>query len=226
MTSFNVYEARKKILELTKNDFNISNRNIFKETLRQLKSIFGSLYYTDGNNNKIKINCTTGKQERAVAKLIQENNLVLPLITITENGILENNARLRNTNLLVHEVIWDPEDKRAKRTLSLPSRPINLSFTVNIWTKYMEDMDMVRSSILCMFNPYLSIDTKFSDFTVASISNEADITDPTAPDNTDRLIQKTITIIVETYIPQPKFLYTNTGEIKSFNTDVTIDSTT
>lgn len=219
-----VNQARIKILELTRKDINIHNRNVFKETLRQLKYIFGNIYYTDGQGESVKIHCTTGKQERAIGKLMQENNLVLPLITISEDGIINDDKRMRNCNVIVNESYWDPVELRAKRVLSLPPRAVNLGFIINIWTKYMEDMDMVRSSILNMFNPYLSIDTKFSDYTIGYLETESDLADSTAPDNTDRLVQKSMRLVVETYVPSPKFLYTNTGEIHKINYELDLEN--
>lgn len=210
----------KKIYDMTQRSMGYVQTNVFKETLRQLVHIFGNIYFLDSNNSKTRIHCLTGKQERAIAKLKQENGLVLPYITVSENGFSENAKRRKNRVQLVNEVYWDEKEKKAKRILSLPSRAVDIKYQVNIWCKYHEDLDVIRSSILNLFNPDLNIDTKFSNFTKAFITDETDIAPATADDNADRVLKKTINITVETYIPCPKFLYTNTGEIKAFKAEV------
>jgi hypothetical protein len=193
---------------------------MFKETLRELRHIFSNIYYTDANGNLIKVHCVTSKQDRVSGKANQENSLVLPYISISESGSTQDNNRSRTDKVLINESYWDPKERRAKRILSLAPTPINITYKINIWCKFVEEMDMIRNGIQTIFNPALSIPTKYSDYTKAFLQNEVDIASPEAPDTRDRLIQKSIEIRVETYLPSPKFLYTNTGEIQSFNADV------
>lgn len=193
--------------------------NIYKETLRELKNVFSGLYYIDGNNDRIKVHCVSGKQDRVTGKEGQENTIVLPLISISESGTQNSDSRRRTANVLVNETFWDPKEKRAKRVLSLAPRAVDLTYEVNIWTKYQSEMDQLRYAIFSMFNPSLDLRTKFNDLTKVFLENESDLGDYTAADTTDRLIQKVITLKVETYLPSPKFLYTNSGEIKLINTE-------
>lgn len=208
-----------EILELTRPELFAISENIYRYTLRQILHIFGSIYYSDGNKNKIRVQCVSGKQERVAGKSKQENSLVLPYITIVENGTDPSDDR-RRTNQLVSEVLWDAKTKRATRVLSLAPRSVDLRYNVNIWSKYESDINQIRTYIHSLFNPALNIKTPFSDFTQAFIESESDLASFEAPDTTDRKLQKTISIKVETYIPMPKFLYTSNGELKSFNTDV------
>jgi len=222
--SFDRNEVTKKITDMTQEAMDVSLRNIFKETLRELKQIFGNIHYTDAEGNLVKVHCHTGKQERAIGKLLQENNLVLPFITLVEDGIDNNNNRNRISNIVVSETAWDAKRMKAIRVLSLPPRPINISYNVNVWCKYAEDMDMIRSNIISKFNPHLTVPTKFSDFSLAYFRNEMDMEPATANDTADRVLKKSMKIIVETFIPSPKFLYTNTGQIEAFNYDIEITS--
>jgi hypothetical protein len=217
-------EVTKKIIALTQKELFPIQDNTYKEILRELKNIFGSLYYVDGSGNKINIKCTTALQERAIGKQKQENNLVLPFISINENGTINPDKRSAFSPLLVSEKLVDKKDNRIKRYLSLSPRPIDINYDINIWTKYASDMDQIRYSIFSIFNPSLVIKTKFSDFNQATITDESNLGSSTAQDGVDRVMQKTISIKVETYLPSPKFLYTNTGQIESVGYDFEIVS--
>lgn len=222
--SLNTRQIVKKITEMTSNTLDVSLQNIFKETLRELKNIFSNIYYTDAESKLVRVHCVTGKQERAIGKLLQENTLVLPMISVIEDGVDNNVNRNRISNILVNESYWDDKTMRAVRILSLPPRPVNISYNIMIWAKYAEDLDMIRSNIMSKFNPHLSVQTKFSDFSLAYFINEQDLDSFTASDTVDRVLKKSLKITVETFIPSPKFLYTNTGQIEVFNYDIEITS--
>ena len=214
-----------KVIELTENYHFSVKRNIYRETLRQLLHVFGNVYYLNGDGTRTKVKCTTGKPDRATGKDANENNLVLPYITIVETGSEESEDRRKVHNLLVNEKIWDEKENRAKRYLSLAPKAININYEINIWAKFNADLDQIRYSVFSLFHPSLDIRTNFSDYTKAFVKSESDINSQQAGDTTDRLVQKTISITVETYLPSPKFLFTNTGEIKSFNAEVTLADT-
>ena len=212
----NTTRLKQQIHELTTNKIKPSVANVYKESLRELLSIFGNLHYFDGNNNKLRVKSTYGSPERIVSRAKADNTLILPLISIVESGTDNSDERLRYRPVLINETFWDSEKLRATRVLSFPPRPINLSYEINIWAKYKADMDMLRSSIFGKFNPEINVRTKYSDFNKCFIESEQDLGSVTAQDAQDRVLQKSITVTLETYIPSPKFTVTNTGEITSF----------
>jgi hypothetical protein len=231
------FEVNNKIYELSKQFVENAESNIFRSTLRELRNIFGSIYYTSKDGARTRLHCISGRMERPVGTVTKENTIILPCISIEELGVSNAEDRRRTGNMLVSEVIWDPREKRAKRLLSLPSRPVNLSYNINIWTKFQSDIDIIRSAIILMFNPALSVRTPFNDLAKAFLDSESDIASSEAADTTDRVLKKSISISLETYIPSPKFLFTNTGQIQSYNlefqlfdaqqdmeTDIPIDS--
>jgi hypothetical protein len=189
--------------------------NVYKESLKSMLHIFGNMYYIDGNGNKIKVKCSHGNPERIAGKLKADNTLVLPMITIIESQSQPDQARGRY-QALISETLWDEKKRRAQRVLSFPPRPVKITYEVNLWCKYKADMDILRSNIYSLFSPDLEIPTKYSTHSKAFIQNERDLGNATAQDASDRLIQKAINIVLETYIPSPKFLFTNTGEITEF----------
>lgn len=215
-------EVTFKIQQMTTQQMFATSKTIYKEVLRQLRHIFGGIYYTDGNKNMTRIQCVNGRQERMIGKNKKDNTLILPILSLKESGTANGDSRRRYNPILVHEKVWDEQEMRAKRVLSLPQRPIDLTYELSIWSKYTEDMDIIRSAIFSLFNPDLDVRTSFSDYTKAFIESELDLSQSELDDGVDRIIKKTITIKVETYMPMPKFLYTNTGQIEAYNTEIQV----
>lgn len=208
-------EIRHRIKSLTTTKLLPVIDNVYKESLRSMLHIFGDVYYLDGNGNRVKVNCSHGNPERVAGRLKADNTLILPMLTIVETQTDSDPERMRYQNL-INEAGWDPEKRRAIRLLSLPPRPINITYEVNIWAKYKADMDMIRSGIFSLFSPDINIETQYSVHNKAFINSEREVGSATATDTGDRILQKAISITLETYIPSPKFFFTNTGEIKEF----------
>jgi len=208
--------VRNQIVDLTTTKLLPVIDNVYKESLRSMLHIFGNLYYLDGNGNRVKVNCSHGNPERIAGRIKADNTLILPMITVIETQTESDQTRMRYQNI-VSETMWDPDKRRATRLLSLPPRPINITYEVNIWSKYKADMDMLRSSIFSLFSPDINIETKYSVHNKAFINSEREVGSVTASDTGDRILQKTVSVTLETYIPSPKFFFTNTGEIKEFN---------
>lgn len=206
-----------EILEKTNATTGMFSQKIYKETLRDLISIFSNVSYIDRNNNSIKVKCFHANQERAVAKTTVGDNITLPVITISEVSTESNDKRRKYSPLLVHEAYWHKRQNRAIRTLSMSPRPIDISYNINIWSKYKQDLDQIREYIFLLFNPDLEIKTKQSNITKAFVISETDVEQDEADDTQDRILKKSINIKVETYIESPKFLYTSTGKIEKFN---------
>lgn len=211
-----------KIISMITRQMKANTNNHFKQVLRSLVNTFGNLYYVDGNGAKIKIKCSTGRMERNKGKDYQDNTLILPYISVFERGSSNADDRRRYTPVLVNEVEWDAKERRAKRYLSLSPRPVTIDYDINVWTKFVEDMDIIESTILSMFNPDLEIKTEDNDYIKAFLISEDDIDSEEQEDQSDRVIKKRFTISVETYIRSPRILYTNTSEIYDAKYDVTI----
>ena len=218
MNQYNLVASQ--ITDLTNQKLYAIQKNVLEETLRQIIHIFSNIWYLDPNNDKVKIACSTSKMDRVTGRKAQDNNRVLPYISINEAGITYSDERRKSSNLLVSESFWDAKEKRAKRILSLTPIAVDVNYEINIWSKFVEDLDTIRLSVFSLFNPDLTIRTKFSDLNRAFIESESDISDYQAQDTADRTLKKTIRIRVETYFPAPKFLYTNSGELISFNAQV------
>ena len=217
---------RNQISKLTKNSLRAVIDNVYKDSLRSMLNEFSNIYYIDGNGNRVKVLCSYGSPERIAGRLKADNTIVLPYLSIVESGSSNDDERSRYQPMLLNEVSWDPKSLRATRVLSLSPRPITISYEVNIWAKYKADLDMLRSVIFSMFNPDLDIKTTNSSINKAFIETEREIGSFTAADTQDRILQKSITVALETYVVNPKFTVTNTGEISEFLFDTTVEGNT
>lgn len=215
----------REILEKTSVSTGMFVQKIYKDTLRNLINIFGNCHYIDKNNNTVKVKCFHANQERSVAKSTIGDNITLPVITISENNTSNSDDRRRYTPILIHDKYWHKRKNRAMRILSMAPRPVDIKYTINIWSKYKEDLDQLREYIFTLFNPDLEIKTKQSNITKAFIENETDVQQAEADDQQDRILKKSISIKVETYIENPKFLYTSTGKIERINYELAIMDT-
>ena len=152
--------------------------------------------------------------ERAVAKIHEDRNLVLPVISVALDDIDEDPDRRRTDINLVIDTVWDKAAQRAKRIVSTAPKPVRLSLMIHVWAKYVEDMNQIMESLQLMFNPAMDMVTKYSEVTQAYISGISDNSSVVVGDREDRVIRKSVQITADTYIPNKKFLYTSTGKIK------------
>ena len=157
--------------------------------------------------------------ERAIAKIKEDRNLTLPVITVSIDDIDEDVDRRRTASNIEITTIWDKEERRAKRVISKASKPINISFTINVWAKYREDLNQIIENIMLMFNPSLDFKTKYATNTKAFIEQVTDNSVASAADREDRVLRKMIVVTAEAYLPSPKYLITSTGEIESLGLD-------
>ena len=215
-------DVRKRLFEMTQSQHNISF--LYKECLRSMIASFNDVGYFDGDDKFVEVRCIHGNAERTIAKLNQENNILLPVLSISQTTSDNDDARRRYESVLVHEKYWDTEKNRAIRVLSLSPRPVNIKYQLNIWCKYLADMDQILEQVRLKFNPEMNVPTSFSTLAKATLESEDSSGSLIAGDKEDRVIQKTFNIVLRTYIPSPKFLVTSTGEIQQFNTEVVISN--
>tara|TARA_R110002126_G_scaffold231447_2_gene376075 strand:- start:1557 stop:2717 length:1161 start_codon:yes stop_codon:yes gene_type:complete len=210
-------DIRKEIYKMTQAKHNISF--IYKESLRSMIASFNDVGYIDSEEKFNSIMCIHANAERAIAKLKQENNIILPIISIGQTVSDNDSSRQKTESLLVNEKYWDAKKNKAYRILSLAPRAVNVKYQVNIWTKYMSDMDQILEQIRLKFNPEMQVPTEFSTLAKAYLDSEDDVGQISVADKEDRVLKKTMNIVLRTYIPSPKFLYTSTGKIEEFKVE-------
>lgn len=212
--------VKKRIYEMTKQKHNISF--LYRESLRAMINLFNDIGYYNSEDKFIQVKCIHANAERAIAKITQEDNIILPIISIAQTVSENDTNRQKYESVLVHEKYWDEKKNRAIRIVSLSPRAINIKYQLNLWCKYLADMDQILEQVRLMFNPELIVPTEFSTLAKAHLDTEEIIGGSTARDKEDRVLQKTLNIMLRTYIPSPKFLITSTGKIEEFNSEIQI----
>lgn len=211
---------KKRVFEMTKQKHNISF--LYRESLRSMINCFNEIGYYDSEDKFVEVKCIHANAERAIAKITQEDNIILPIISIAQTISENDTNRQKYESVLVHEKYWDEKKNRAIRIVSLSPRAVNIKYQLNIWCKYLADMDQILEQIRLMFNPELIVPTSFSTLSKAYLDSEEIVGGSTARDKEDRVLQKTLSIMLRTYIPSPKFLITSTGMIEEFNSEIQV----
>jgi hypothetical protein len=213
-------DVRKEIFKQTLAHHNISHT--YRETLRAMIASFNDVGYINSENEFVDVKCIHANAERAVAKIFQEDNIILPILSVSQTTSEDDIQRSKYEALLVHEKVWDSEKQRAIRVLSLAPRPVNIRYTLNIFGKYLSEVDQILEQVRVKFNPEMPVPTAYSTMTRAFIEGEEDRGIIEASDKEDRVIKKQISIVVRGYIPNPKFLFTSTGKIEKYNVEATL----
>lgn len=197
---------------------------IYKELLRSIIHAFSGFAVLDSEDRVIDVACIHGTQERAIAKLTEETNLILPIISVDQPKTNRADKRQRYHPLVVTEKQWDPIKKRAIRLVSLVPSPIDVEYEITIWSKYKNDLDQITEQIHNAFNPDIELVTPFATNIKLFLKEEMTDSNIVVADREDRLLRRTFKIYASTYVPSPKFMMTSTGQIEDFNYEIEISS--
>jgi|TARA_R110000824_G_scaffold296810_2_gene485072 hypothetical protein len=197
--------------------------NFYREYTEFILNRMKDIYFIDSEDKAQQVNAFFANPERAIAKLREDRTLTLPLITVSIDDIDEDLDRRRNDNSLEISTVWDKKSQRALRVISKTAKPINLSFSINIWAKYVEDINQILENVIKLFNPSLDFTTSQTTRTKAFVDQITDNSVVSVADKEDRVIRKMIVITAEAYLSYPKYLITSTGEIEKFNNEVIIE---
>ena len=96
---------------------------------------------------------------------------------------------------------------------------MTIQYNINVWAKYIEDMDQLSQQVRLRFNPSIQLKTKFSRDSKVFLASETNNFSFSLGDREDRLIRKTFTASVETYVRSPKYKVTSTGQIEEVKLD-------
>lgn len=188
----------------------------YKEVLRALLSSL-KLSYVDEQGDHVEVKLHHGRQERNIAKLFQENNLILPYSTVFQSAVNEDTEKRRSWSVLQKSSKWDDKTQRAMRVVSYPDIPLKIEYTFSVWAKYLSHLDQLAASTRLKFNPHRNLDIAGTHVLKAYIKSEEDASKTEVGDKEDRIIRKNFTIEVQGYLPSPKFLLTHTGKIIETN---------
>jgi len=208
---------RSKVIEKTTKSSKIPL--FYKEALRFLISKMGTLSYLNAEGNLVDIKCIHANPERAIAKLTQENNIILPIISVNQSSTNNADKRRRGAPQIITKTFWSEEKKRSFRIISEAPRAVDIQYSINVWAKYRADLDQIVEQIRLLFNPHLLVKNSYTDVAHAFIEQEVDQSTLELNDRQERVLRRSFNINLESYIPNPQFLITSTGEIEEFNVD-------
>ena len=135
-------------------------------------------------------------------------------------GAANDVAKRRYNDILIQKSTWDDDKQRAQRIIGTADVPVVLTFSVNLWTKYMEDLDQVSQNIRMKFNPSLAVSTEFTSSLKVYLQDETSNVTIQTGDREDRILRKSFSTQVEFFIPSPKFLVTSTGRIEKIVSNI------
>jgi len=191
-----------------------------REYLSSLMEIFKDLEVIDPSG-KIHddIEVIHGTSERAIAKIKEDRNLRIPIISVVSNDLEIAIERRRPDFNTVIERMYDPKTRKAYRVISLSPKAVNVNFRVNIFDRYVENLNQLIEQIEMKFNPYALVKTKFGESTYAYLTDWSDQSIPVAGDRQNRLLMKSCLISLEAYMPTKKYLMTASDKIHELGND-------
>lgn len=184
--------------------------------------LFRNIIVIDENGLQHKVPIIWGTQEKAVAYVLQDNvrkdktlvvdRIRLPILSIHQSDIQMNldhftysQARTRGRRP-DGKPAFTIDEKFERDTVFGVSRgiPIDITYTLNAWTLYIEDMNQILEQILLKFNHVAYINVRGINWEVIAKLNSIGNNIEVEPgDQAIRVIKYQFNITVESYIPQP-----------------------
>lgn len=216
----------------------------FRGNNEAMVDLFRNIKVLDEDGKAHIVPIIWASQERAVAALLQDNvrkdpTLVVDRIRLPIMAIWASNYALdlnRYTYQKARSLLywWDcdkkagftTQEKYMKDTAFAVTRglPMNITYTLYVWTLYQEDIDQILEQVMLKFSPvaYIRVKGVYWEIivTMDSIGNNLDI-EP--GDKKQRVIKYQFTMTAKTYIPQPitrlKQLVNPFDEFKNINVE-------
>lgn len=213
------------------NDLDNPNRDTIYRYSRALRganeamlNMFSNTVVLDEEGKAHAVPIMWASQERAVAALIQENvrkdpsivvsRIKLPIMSIWANGHAFDQTRYTYQQAQSFLFWLDPlGEGRGFTTREQFDRdttfgvtrglPVNINYTLFVWTQYQEDMDQIIEQVMLKFSPvaYIRVRGVYWEIIVNldSVANNLDI----EPGENRRVLKYQFEMTAKSYIPQP-----------------------
>lgn len=222
-----------QIVNTTDGDDDINKSTIYRyakglrATDEAVKDLFSNVHVLDIQGKAFKVPIIWGSQERAVAVLIQENvrkdnslvvdRIRLPIMSIYTSSHYPNNERyvfhgaIDYFNRLTKDgkpAFVAQEQRHPRDTVFGRPRgiPIDLGYTLTIWTRYWEDMNQILEQIYLKFSggvAYIKVQGVTNWEPVVKLDSISNNINTEPGDRQERVIKFEIGLTAETFIPQP-----------------------
>ena len=188
-------------------------RNFYRNYTKALMEKL-NVYIFNAQDERVKVPMMYANPERAIAKIYEDRNLTLPIISVAIGDIEENTSIRKPDVQLTTYKFFDVETQKAFRIIKQTSKAVALQFQITLWSKYTEDMNQMVEEVQMMFQPSLTLPTEDESENKAFLLDVLDMSSVQAADKQDRMLRKRVTLKVEAYIPGRQYLYSHTGRIK------------
>ena len=217
----NVFDIKRQIFD--RENKNFRSLSFYRDTSKELLGLFSDAQILGEDLEIASVPVFYANPERAIAKLFKTRNLTLPVITLAISDTEQATDRRRPNYDIEYWTVKDHKRNRFTRVASLAPVAVNVSYQLHLWTRYVEDMNQLLEYVMQKFRPHLRVETDFMINACAFITAVGDNSTLTVGDRQDRIIRKTITFSVETYMPTRQYMIQSNGEIKEMNYETTLD---
>jgi len=216
----NRFTIKKQLFE--RENKNFRSLEFYRATSKELLGLLSTGQILGTDNKIADVPCFYANYERAIAMLFKTRNLTLPLMTLAISDTEEDEERRRPDFDIEYWTIHNKETRRHTRVASLAPKAVNITYQLNLWSRYVEDMNQLLEYVMQLFRPHLRVETDFMTNACAFITAVSDNSTFNVPDRQDRIVRKTITFKVETYMPTRQYQIQSNGDIVDMKYDFKI----
>ena len=132
-----------------------------KDLLTQFLSAFDETTIKRYNKDRIpeeviEVRYVLAPKQRVIYDIVNKaQNLTLPVVAVNVTNVTRDNERVFNKINNLHNFV----NEKDSRTVRMPV-PINISISMSILTRYMDDMDQILSNFIPFNNPYIILSWK------------------------------------------------------------------
>lgn len=186
-----------------------------------MTDLFRNIVVLDEDGKAFPVPIIWGTQEKAVAVILQNNvrkdnslvvdRPVLPMMALNSSDIapdmsryIYHKAKVNFKNLYGENELR--KELKEKDTIFGFARgiPINVTYSLYIWTLYIEDMNQILEQIILKFSPMAYIKVQNVPWEVCvSLDSLSNNIDKETADKEKRVVKYQINFTAKTYIPQP-----------------------
>jgi hypothetical protein len=211
------------------NDVTDPNRNVIYRYSKAIRGcdeamvdLFNNVVVLDEDGKAHKVPIIWGTQERAVAWMLQDNtkkdgSLVVDRIRLPMMAIYSSGIEFDQTRYTYHKALDYLRDDAGRPGMYAKERyekdtvfgmarglPVNKTYTLMVWTMYMEDVDQILEQVILKFSPVAYIRVRGIRWeTVVSLDSIANNVDYEPGDQNQRVIKYEFNFTARAYIPQP-----------------------
>lgn len=218
----NVFDIKRQIFE--RENKNFRSLEFYRKTSRELLNIFSDAQIVGADKDVQSVECVYTNYERAIAMLFKNRNLTLPMMTLAISDTIEDLERRKPNTDIEFWTVKNTQSNRYTRVAAMAPKAVKVAYQIHLWSRYVEDMNQLLEYILNKFRPQLRVGTDFLPDAPAFITAVSDNSTMNLPDREDRVIRKTITFEVETWMPTRQYMIQSNGDIKEMRFEVDLET--